>query len=211
MTNRNPDSRNERPEQVIPWAIQQWVRGNVHTSMPGVVLSYDPATKRARVQPAIRTRLRGTPDDPEPRVIDKPPIVDVPVQQTATGDHMVHHEVGPGDVVLLMFAERGLDQFKAAWGSLADPAIGAYFDMRDAVAVLWGVEDIAPVRSTGWLVQQRSGDSYMSLDGDTIRFVSGNASIVITPGEIRIVSGNASIVMTPDEILIDAPHVGTND
>ena len=195
MSNRNPESRNERPEQVIPWAIEQWVRGNVHTSMPGLVRSYDPATKRARVQPAIRTRLRGTPADPEPRVIDKQPIVDVPVQQTATGGHMVHHGVGPGDVVLLLFSERGLDQFKAAWGSLADPAIGAYFDMRDAVAVLWGVEDIAPVRSTGWLIQNRSGNSYLSLDGNITRLVAGSTSIVMDGTTITLSGLNDTMVI----------------
>ena len=179
MSNRNPESRNERPEQVIAWAIEQYVRANVHTHMPGIVLAYNPATKRAKIQPAIRTRLRPTPANPNPGLIDKPPIVDVPVRQTATGGYMVHHEVGAGDVVLLMFTERGIDQFKAAWGRLADPSIGAYFDMRDAMAILWGEEDIEPVHDTGIIMQNRAGNSYIWLSDAGIVLQGPNRRVVI--------------------------------
>ena len=185
LSNRDSEVRYERPEQAIPFAIQQMIRGLVHTGMPGIVRAYDPRTKRARVQPAIRTRLRATEKD-EARLVDKQPILNVPLRQPATGDHMVHHQVDEGDVVWLFFSERGLAQFKAQWGEISDPTVGCYFAMGDAVAVPWGVEDIMPVRTTGWLVQSRSGESYISLDGDTVRLVTGGSSIVMTPDTITV-------------------------
>ena len=198
MSNRNPDARNERPEQVIPWAIEQWVRQNVHTNMPGIVLSYDPETKRAKVQPAFRSRLR----DPE-RLLDKPPIVDVPVRQPATGGHLEHRQVDQGDVVWLWFSERGLDAFKAQWGQLADPPLGSFFAMRDAVAIPWGVEDITPARTTGWIVQNRDGDAYISLDNDTVRIVTGSVSLTISPSGFAFSGGEITHNGTP----IDDTHV----
>ena len=194
MSLRDPDVRYERPEQAVPFMIEAWVRQHLHTGIFGIVRAYDAGTKRADVQPVVRRILAPTPDDPTTRM-DRPPILNVPVRQTATGGHLVHHEVVVGDVVWLDFSERGLDNFKARWGEIVDPTVDALFSDRDAVAIPWGTEDIAPVRSTGWIAQNRAGTAYVSVDGDTI----------------RLVTGSSSIVMTPDEILIDSPHVGIND
>ena len=146
--NRNPELRNERLDQTVPDAIELLVRKLVHTSSPGIVLEYDSRTKRAVVQPALRTRLLPTEADAETRLLDKPPILNVPVRQTATGGHMLHHQIDRDDVVLLVFSERGLDQFKEAW-QIADPTRGVFFNRRDAMAIPWGREDIVPVRGHG--------------------------------------------------------------
>ena len=210
MSNRDPEARYERPEQAIPFAIEQAIRSTVHSHIPGQVLSYDPETKRATVQPLIRTRLSPTDAEPDPPLRDKSPILDVPVRQNATGGHMEHHQIDRGDVVVLQFMERGIDAFKSAWARwasgddtvLADPARGVYFDMRDAMAVPWGVETIIPVRPTGWLVQNRAGTAYVSLDGDTIRLVSGDVSLVITPGGFAFSGGG----ITHNGTRIDDTH-----
>ena len=180
MSNRDPDATYERElSQAFSFAWLQEAKRLLHTGYFGIILDYNPMTKRARVQPALRKLYTdNTPPSP------KPPLLNIPVQQPATSGYMVHHEVGGGDIVWLSFSERGLDQFKANWGQVSDPAPVVYFSEREAVAFLWGVEDIAPARSTGWVVQNRSGESYISLDGDTIRLVTGDSSIVMTPQQI---------------------------
>ena len=67
----------------------------------------------------------------------------------STGDHMMHHEVRPGDVVKLEFSDRGLDQFKAQWGRISNPEPIEFFAERDALATPWGEENITPCVSDG--------------------------------------------------------------
>ena len=196
MTNRDRDARFEKPEQVIPWAIEQWVRQHMHTGMPGLVESYNATTKRAVVQPVFMTRFRGTPADPDPAPVEKPPILNVPVKQTATGGYMMHQQINVGDVVWLAFSERGLDAFKAAWGSLAMPAKGAYFQMRDAMAIPWGQEDIAPVSNEGIVFQSADGDTYIQIVDGAVRIVVGDTSIVLN-GTTITASGPTDTLVIP--------------
>ena len=190
-SNRNPENRYERPEQVIPWAMEQWCRLNLNTALPGIVQSYDAVTKRAKVQPALRTTFHPVEDRESPTGFTqpapepKPPIVNVPMRQCATGGHLQHHAIQAGDAVLLIFAQRGIQQFKETW-ALADPARGAFFDMQDAMAIPWGSESIVPVRETGILWQNADGSAYVSLDGDDIRLVTGESSVTLTPAEVTL-------------------------
>lgn len=197
MSNRDPDARYERSEQSIPWMIQQWVRLNVHTCGLGLVREYDPASKRARVQPALRTIF----NDGSPPA-DKPPILDIPLRQPGTGGYLMHQEIAAGDVALLLFSQRGIEAFKAQWGEISDPGKGCYFAMRDALAIPWGREDIEPVRSTGWIVQGADGAAYLSLDGDTIRIITGESMVIARPASIRLERGGGSIEITDGGIRI---------
>ena len=165
MSNRNPEARYEREEQVLPWMIEQWIRQYVCTGTVGIVRAYDPETKRSRVQPALRRLLKE--EDGSISRVDRPPIINVPLRQTATGGYLVHHQIANGDVVWLSFSERGLEKFKERWGQISDPSIDTFYSAQDAVALPWGTENIQPVRSTGWLVQNEDGTAYISLDGNT--------------------------------------------
>ena len=179
-TNRDPEARYDRQ---LAQVVEQWweeVRKTFHTSMPGMVHAYDAATKRAKVQPAFTLKLKAGQGE-----VVRPPILNVPLRQTATGGHMVHQQVDAGDVVLLVFAERGLDRFKAAWGELATPGV-AFMSERDAMAVPWGVETITPVVPTGWVVQNTSGDTFISLQGpdQTVTVEAGGNRVVVTAEKI---------------------------
>ena len=204
MSNRNPDARYEDAPQAIRFAIEQTIRAQVHTSVPGIVRSYDPATKRARVQPALRLLVA---EGDTVTGHDKPPILDVPVQQRATGGWMIHQQLDEGDTVLLLFSERGVEQFKAAWGQVVDPARGTFFAERDAFAIPWGVEDIAPVSDSGVVIQNADGTVYVQLDGTTIRRVTGSTEVVETPSGITINTPGA-VAITSASLTHNGVNVG---
>ena len=119
---RDPDARYDRIAQVLDFFFAQKIKA-LHTTIPGLVTAYDPLTKRANVQPALRMLLA---DGSE---IEKPPILDVPLQQPAHGGHMVHQQVDVGDVVVLLFSKRGLEKFKLTWGAISSQGTGL-FDER---------------------------------------------------------------------------------
>ena len=202
MSNRQPDARDDSLPKAIQFNIAQALK-NVHTCYPGIVREYNPTTKRARVQPGLRLTFT---DGAQP--VEKQPIINVPLRQTATGGHMMHHQIDEGDVVLLVFSERGLSKWKENWGEISDPQVESFFREQDALAIPWGVENIPPVRSTGWLIQNESGTCYLSLDQDTIRVYTDQTSIVIQPNRVDTVApetvtitvGGATFTMTPSQI-----------
>ena len=61
----------------IPWAVSEILK-RVHTAMPGVVLAYDAATRRAQVRGALSLMLQEAAGGPV-TFMDRAVIVDVPV------------------------------------------------------------------------------------------------------------------------------------
>jgi hypothetical protein len=78
----------------------------VHTSFPGVVTEYDPATRRATIQPSLK-RKGGNKE-----FIDFPLLIDVPVQFPGTKRFTLHFPLEKGDEVLVFFSERSLEVWK---------------------------------------------------------------------------------------------------
>ena len=176
MSNRDPDSRYEDLSQALDFVWWQQAKA-LHTAIMGLVTGYDPATKRARVQPAVRIlKTDGS-------TMDRPLILNVPVKQTATGGWMIHQEIAEGDVVLVVFNERGIDRFKTAWGELADPTVDALFSERDAVAIPWGVETVAPAATTGVVIQNEDASTVVSIQGDKVVIQVDSGERVYIGGE----------------------------
>ena len=210
MSTRDPDARYENLTQVVEYWWSEKIK-TLHTDIPGIVRAYDPLTKRARIQPALHLLLT---DGSE---VEKPPILDVPLRQTATGGHMVHQQVDEGDIVLLIFSERGLEKFKEVW-TLAAPGLGAVMAERDAMAIPWGIETIAPVVETGWVAQSADGITFFSLQGadQTITAQVEAQTNVLLEGQsqtITITCGDNQVIITPGKVVIEVStgekvHIG---
>ncbi len=83
---------------------------DVHTSIPGFVRSFDPATQTAKVQPAIMRLWR----DGGWKAL--PECVDCPVQYLRYGNFVITGPLSPGDEGLLHFSERSIDNWWAKGG-----------------------------------------------------------------------------------------------
>lgn len=95
---------------------------DVHTAIPGKVVSYDKLKQTATVQPIIRKNA----------TIKFPAIPDVPVMFGGNDDCSISWPVKKGDTGLLVFAEKSMDKWKASGGGDVDPGDGRRFDMSDA-------------------------------------------------------------------------------
>ena len=76
---------------------------DLHTALPGRVVSYDAATQTAVCQPGIQVIFRAT------GPVDLPQLVDVPVYFPRGGGFVLTFPVRVGDECLLVFAERAID------------------------------------------------------------------------------------------------------
>lgn len=135
-------------------AIKQGI-SNVHTAMPGTVLSYSGGV--ATVQPSLPFNA------PDGRSVDMPPIVGVPVvMPTCSGGTIgVSLPIQPGDGVLLVFSERSLDDWSKG-GESADPR---RHDLTDAIAIPGCYSSGVPANSSNDLTLFAGGTKMTVAEG----------------------------------------------
>jgi hypothetical protein len=102
---------------------------DIHTALAGVVKKYDPATRRADIQPSLKRKLPGG------KYIDLPVIPEVPVLFPGSKRYAFHFPLEEGDEVLLIASERGTDSWKAKGGKGIEETDPRRFDLQDCCAI----------------------------------------------------------------------------
>lgn len=90
------------------------LRAGLHTSMPGVIQSYDPVTKTADVLPVIKTPLYEPETGEEGEAEDLPVIPNVPVSFPRGGGWHLSFPLEAGDHVTLVFSEAATGQWRTS-------------------------------------------------------------------------------------------------
>lgn len=86
----------------------------LHTSMPGIVQSYDAQKQLATVRPALkRTYADGT-------IIELPLLTNIPVVHPRANNAHIHLPIKQGDSVMVIFAERSIESWLSQ-GGVVDP------------------------------------------------------------------------------------------
>lgn len=116
-------------------AMDVWLQNRleqVHTMLPGRVVSYDKASRVATIKPSVKLRtIHG-------EVLNIPPIAGVPVVWPSSGAFSLVGALEPGDGVMLVFAESSIGSWlKGSTDVAAEDE--SRFSLQDAVAVvgLW--------------------------------------------------------------------------
>ncbi len=101
---------------------------DIHTSMPGIVQSYDVATQTAEVTIAMnRTKLDG-------ETVDAIKLPNVRVMFPASSRFQNRFPLVAGDTVLLVFHERDCDSWRGT-GNIGTPQTNRKFSLSDVVAI----------------------------------------------------------------------------
>ena len=186
MSNRDPDARYESPTQAIPFWGEQLLKHGVRTALPGVVVSYDTATNRARVQPAVDLLL--TDGQSQTRAI----ILDVPVLFQSTSRYISHVALEANDPVWLMFSQRSLTAFKRTL-TQGPPDTDAIMSETDAVAFP-GFVPMNAVPRDGYSIQTTDGSTYIELtEGNVTVMADSSTYIEVTNGNVTIMAGTVTI------------------
>jgi hypothetical protein len=101
---------------------------NIHTAIPAIVTKYDYTKQKAHVKPQFNRKFSdGT-------VLEMPIITNVPVIFPSSGEASLIFPVKKGDAVLLIIAERSIDDWllKSQQITPSDPRT---FDLSDAIAI----------------------------------------------------------------------------
>ena len=171
MSNRNPEDDHSSLPTVLRFALEQWTKG-LHTAFPGMVLGFDPSTKRARIQPAIRILMT---DGSEAL---RAPLADVPIIWPSAGGLALTFPIPQGASVMVLCSERGLTDFKRRFAE-ASPDPESVLDLKDAVAFAgFGALSITKA-GVGATLQTEDGRAYIEVDHGMIRVKFGAQDIVI--------------------------------
>jgi len=147
---------------------------DIHTCMPGKVISFDAAAQTIEVQPCLKRLFFG--DD---EAIEIPIIGDVPVVFPGSGDFWITFDVKPDSYVLLVFAERSIANWMQA-GGVIDPEANHKFNFSDAIAIPGMLPTPAAL-------------STIDSDALTIRNVDNDTQIQIKDNQINITTGTGTV------------------
>ena len=157
-------------------------RIDIHTALPGIIQSFDPARMTCSVQPAIRGAIR----QPDGRVqaVDLPLLVDCPVVFPGGGGYELTFPLAAGDDCLIIFAERCID---AWWQSGGVQAAAEYrmHDLSDGF-VLAGVRSqphvlTGGVNMSGAELRRDGGTALLRLKDDAVEIVAPSGITMTTP------------------------------
>lgn len=101
---------------------------DLHTCMPGRIESYEYSTQRAQVKPLLKRALKSGAQ------IEYPVITGVPVLFPCTPSTGITFPVNIGDLVLLLFSEKSLDNWVFS-GGVSDTDKARLHDLSDAIAI----------------------------------------------------------------------------
>ena len=158
--------------------IKGWMDSRVskiHTAMPGRVVSYDPSTNRASVQP------NGDYKSEDGRNIQYPIIHNVPIQfpMGQGGTAGITFPINAGDGCLLVFSETQNDDFLG--GNKGDSEDSRRHSLNDAIAIPGVYAGAAPSNVS------HPGDVCVFIGGTMLRISDGSVEIT---GATLTVSGD---------------------
>jgi len=178
------------PEQAHAAQIEGRLK-DLHTCLPGIIVSFDPVTQTASVQPAVQRVFtdRGA--------VNLPVCVDVPVAFPGGGDFWLTFPVKHGDECILLFSERAIDYWHVNGGTQL-PAEYRLHDLSDGLAQV-GLNSqpkrLSDLQMDGAELRTRDRGTYLRLTNGTI-YLHGN--VVQTGGSI-----------TSNGKVIDNTHIHT--
>jgi hypothetical protein len=201
---------------------------NIHTALAGVVKKYDPATRRADIQPSLKRKM------PDGTYLNFPVIPDVPVLFPGSKKYTLHFPLEEGDEVLLIASERGTDSWKAKGGKGIEEADLRRFDLQDCYAIPGlqpqefivakenGLQIIHKSAFDGDFISQVLMDddkveikykekATFTIDDDHINGKTEKCEVDMTKGNIFAKNGKDEITMMDGDVDVKSPNpIGIN-
>ena len=175
---------------------------DVHTALPAIIISFDPAKRTVSAQPAIQRVF--SEGEGKAGADNLPPCVDVPVVFPMGGGYEITFPVNTGDECLLMFAERCIDSWFET-GQPSEPADFRQHDLSDAFAIV-GVRSLAniqPVWTEG--VELHGNGNHVRIDDSSVELGAGGATLKLTASGL-----NCSVPITAPNVITDNLNVNTH-
>lgn len=203
--------KNDVFTQMLRTCMGDYLKDNLKTSVPGNVLSFDPATQMAQIQ--IGLKMHKATGEQE----DRSPAIYVPVQFWGGSGGTLECKVSAGDEGMLLFSQECIDSW-VDQGGVAVKSEPRRFSQNDAVFIP-GVRSIpgaiSDFTNNGIRLRNKAGSSYYWIKDDGSVEVGGTKFVVKCPMEAEGISTFKEAVLTEATITnqgvsigIDHRHIG---
>lgn len=166
-------------EQSLSQLIVEAIEGSLaemHTGLPGKIVSFDAAKGSCEVQPLLQRVLLD--EDERPTLVTIPVLKNVPILYPAGGGWSFTWPLAVGNIVFLTFAERSIDDWLLAQpGTLVTPAQSRKHHLSDAIcipALRPRTQPIPNIDTTNLRIQNDAGTVRIELTPDTARVKAPN-------------------------------------
>lgn len=187
MSDKEPFTMDRYIAQVVDNKLKE-----LHTCMPGKIVSFDTDTQIAEIQPLIRRIFVNS------GPVDLPLCISCPVMFPRAGGFSMTFPVTVGDECMIMFSERALDTWLQS-GGVQLPLDTRRHSLSDAIAILGLYSQPNKLESfftTGIEIKADDGSIYFRLDGTGIT-IKGNVNI---DGNITMTGTSTATDHTSDTI-----------
>ncbi len=173
---------------------------DLHTSMPGIVESFNAATQTASIQPAIKRVFKTGDGEIELLTATELPIlINVPVQFPRGGGFSLTFPVAKGDECLLVFCERAIADWYT-FGGVKAPTARRFHSLSDATAFV-GLSSFVKRQlsydDTNVQLKKDTGTVAITLLANGTIEVDANTKVTVTAPSIALV-GNTAVTGTLD-------------
>lgn len=193
----SPSSPNSMADAIRNAVLYQLL--NVHTAMPGKVISYEYKTKKAQIQPMVDKKYTDGTTDP------MPVLNNVPVIFPLAGGASITFPVNPGDYCLLIFCERSIDNFLAS-GQQSPPTDPRKFDLSDGVAIMGLLpftEESPASGNNEFLISYAGSEVKIASNGDvTIKTASKVAIGTVSTEVLDVLSQALGFIANPLGVVV---------
>lgn len=159
----------------------------IHTAIPGRIVSFDEELQRAEVEVAIQqwARVEGGPDGGFEKW-PAPLLPSVPVLFPRGGGAFITWPIRKGDYCLVIFQERSIDQWCQKGGTQVDPIWRWEHDLSDAVCIPGFYpypEALKDLDTETIALGFENGSARLRVKEDVVE-VGGNADYVALAGKV---------------------------
>ena len=119
--------RNDNLAAALRVALHENMK-RINSAMPGEIVEYDDTTRLATVRGSLRMLLKNG------EQVQRPVVRNAPVWFPEAGGYSIRYPLTAGDSVLLIFSQRGLDEWRSSHAESA-PGIGPILSYRDAIVL----------------------------------------------------------------------------
>jgi hypothetical protein len=169
---------------------------NVHTSLPGKIISYDFTVQKAVIQPLLNKVWTDN------TTTAMPILENVPVIFPRAGGASLTFPVVSGDTCLLVFIERSIDLWLTVGGQVS-PDDPRKFDLSDAVAIM----GLFPFSETSQATNNT--DLLLTYNGSSFRIKQNGDVVIETASKIAIGSSLVELLQTISDTLADIAAITT--
>jgi hypothetical protein len=197
VSNLNKEQIYENFSEAIDFILEQFKK-SLNTSLPAIVQSYDPTTKRAKVLPAIRRLFTDGSSQ------SLPILIDVPVIFPSAGGFTITMPVKPNDSVLLVFTQRGLTNFKNNFTE--SMPTDSLLNIQDAVAIVgFGALNITPASNSGCTMQDNTGVNAVIVEDGKVEIKKGANTVVVDDSQLQASIQGATLTLNSSALVSSVP------